>query len=102
MVGGAIGTGLAIATAPVTTEAYAWDNGYRGGWSESYAKRNGSVCRPGTWFRGEDGRQHICQWPSREQVLRTRARKGRLCHGNDPHLPLPNQHNRLVAVRRQL
>jgi len=52
---------VAIATAPVRTDAYAWDNGYRGGWSESYAKRNGFVCRPGTWFRSEDGRQHICQ-----------------------------------------
>ena len=47
VVGGAVGTAAAIATAPI------------GG--ESYARRNGFVCIPGTWFRGEDGRQHICQ-----------------------------------------
>ena len=29
--------------------------------SEDYARRNGFVCTPGTWFRGEDGRRHICQ-----------------------------------------
>ncbi|MEO6783870.1 MAG: hypothetical protein ABI407_20330 [Bradyrhizobium sp.] len=23
--------------------------------------RNGFVCQPGTWFKGEDGRRHICQ-----------------------------------------
>ena len=28
---------------------------------EAYARRNGFVCIPGTWFRGSDGRQHICQ-----------------------------------------
>jgi hypothetical protein len=28
---------------------------------EDYARRNGFVCVPGTWFRGEDGRMHICQ-----------------------------------------
>jgi hypothetical protein len=47
VVGGAAGTAAAIATSPV------------GG--EVYARRNGFVCIPGTWFRGEDGRQHICQ-----------------------------------------
>ena len=47
VVGGAAGTAAAIATAPVG--------------AESYARRNGFVCIPGTWFRGEDGRQHICQ-----------------------------------------
>ena len=36
-----------VATAPIGAEAY--------------ARRNGFVCIPGTWFRGEDGRQHICQ-----------------------------------------
>jgi hypothetical protein len=61
VVGGAIGTGVAIATAPLRADSYAWDNGSRGGWTESYMKRNGFVCVPGTWFRGEDGRQHICQ-----------------------------------------
>lgn len=28
---------------------------------DEYARRNGFVCTPGTWFRGEDGRRHICQ-----------------------------------------
>jgi hypothetical protein len=47
VVGGAVGTAAAVATAPIG--------------AESYARRNGFVCIPGTWFRGEDGRQHICQ-----------------------------------------
>jgi hypothetical protein len=38
---------------------YGSGNGYQG-W-EDYAARNGIVCRPGTWFRGQDGLQHICQ-----------------------------------------
>jgi hypothetical protein len=44
---GAVGPAAAIATAPI------------GG--TEYARRNGFVCVPGTMFRGEDGRQHICQ-----------------------------------------
>ena len=47
VVGGAVGTAAAIATAPI------------GG--EDYARRNGFVCNPGSWFRGEDGRRHLCQ-----------------------------------------
>ena len=47
VVGGAVGTAAAIATSPI------------GG--EEYARRNGFVCIPGTWFRGEDGRRHLCQ-----------------------------------------
>ena len=47
VVGGAVGTAAAIATSPA------------GG--EEYARRNGFVCIPGTWFRGEDGRRHLCQ-----------------------------------------
>ena len=47
VVGGAVGTAAAIATAPI------------GG--DEYARRNGFVCIPGTLFRGEDGRRHICQ-----------------------------------------
>lgn len=47
VVGGAVGTAAAIATAPF------------GG--DEYARRNGFVCVPGTLFRGEDGRQHLCQ-----------------------------------------
>jgi hypothetical protein len=47
VVGGAVGTAAAIATAPI------------GG--DEYARRNGFVCVPGTMFRGEDGRRHLCQ-----------------------------------------
>ena len=47
VVGGAVGTAAAIANAPI------------GG--DEYARRNGFVCVPGTLFRGEDGRWHICQ-----------------------------------------
>jgi hypothetical protein len=28
---------------------------------EEYARRNGFVCIPGAWFRGADGRRHVCQ-----------------------------------------
>ena len=62
VVGGAIGTAGAIATAPFRGNSYAYyENGYRGGYDDSYATRNGFVCQPGTWFKGEDGRRHICQ-----------------------------------------
>ena len=46
-VGAAVGTAAAIATDPI------------GG--DEYARRNGFVCIPGTLFRGEDGRRHLCQ-----------------------------------------
>jgi hypothetical protein len=36
-------------------------DGYNGVPRDSYAQRMGFVCQPGTWFRGEDGRRHICQ-----------------------------------------
>jgi hypothetical protein len=39
----------------------AYDNGTYGGYDNGYATRNGFVCQPGTWFRGEDGRRHLCQ-----------------------------------------
>ncbi|WP_315719519.1 MULTISPECIES: hypothetical protein [unclassified Bradyrhizobium] len=74
--GAAIGTAGAIATAPFrTADAYAYDPGpyrygqptydrgqlgYYGDWN-SYATRNGLVCRPGTMFKGSDGAMHICQ-----------------------------------------
>ena len=45
--GTAAGTASAMAVEPI------------GG--EEYARRNGFVCIPGTLFRGEDGRRHICQ-----------------------------------------
>lgn len=68
--GAAIGTAGAIATAPFRagSDAYAYDNSWdnRGwdnrGWdTRTYGQRNGFVCEPGTWFKGEDGRRHICQ-----------------------------------------
>jgi len=38
-----------------------YGNGYdHTSWDE-YARRNGIVCRPGTWVKGDDGLQHICQ-----------------------------------------
>jgi len=62
VVGGAIGTAGAIATAPFRGDSYAsYNNGYRGGYNDSYAARNGFACQPGTYFRGGDGRRHICQ-----------------------------------------
>jgi hypothetical protein len=51
--GAAIGTAGAIATAPFR-DSYAYHRDY-------YAPENGFACRPGTWFRGEDGRRHLCQ-----------------------------------------
>jgi hypothetical protein len=45
--GAAVGTAGAIAAPTIGGEAY--------------ARQNGFVCVPGTWFRGEDGRRHICQ-----------------------------------------
>jgi hypothetical protein len=60
--GAAIGTAGAIATAPFrAADSYAYYNSGDRGWSQSYAERNGFVCQPGTYFRGEDGRRHICQ-----------------------------------------
>jgi hypothetical protein len=57
--GTAIGTAGAIATAPFRgSYAYdrdRYDRDYR------YQPDNGFACRPGTWFRGEDGRRHPCQ-----------------------------------------
>jgi hypothetical protein len=43
-----------------------WNKGWHDSWnstpySDSYAARNGFVCQPGTWFKGDDGRRHICQ-----------------------------------------
>lgn len=59
--GAAVGTAGAIATAPFRAmdNSYAYDN--RGWDRRSYAQRNGFVCTPGTWFKGEDGRRHMCQ-----------------------------------------
>jgi hypothetical protein len=59
VVGGAIGTAGAIATAPFRNDAYAYNSGYYG---QRYygGYYNGFVCEPGTTFRGEDGLRHIC------------------------------------------
>ncbi|MET4387924.1 hypothetical protein ABIB73_003681 [Bradyrhizobium sp. F1.4.3] len=73
--GAAIGTAAAVASAPFRSwnNSYAYDNsnGYNGsydrgemGWYgnwDTYAARNGIVCRPGSLYKGEDGRQHLCQ-----------------------------------------
>ncbi|MGY3074225.1 hypothetical protein ACVWZZ_000596 [Bradyrhizobium sp. LM6.10] len=72
--GAAVGTAAAVASAPFRSwdNSYAYDNsgGYgsynRGGQAwygnwDTYAARNGIVCRPGTRVKGDDGRQHICQ-----------------------------------------
>ena len=52
-------------TAPFRGDSYArYDNGYRGGYNDTYADtyaRSWFVCQPGSYFRGEDGRRHICQ-----------------------------------------
>jgi hypothetical protein len=60
VVGGAIGTAGAIATAPFRNNAYAYNSGYYG--PRYYGGYyNGFACGPGTAFRGEDGLRHICQ-----------------------------------------
>ena len=41
--------------------SYAYDNGYDGGYENGYAASNGYDCQPGTWFRDEYGRRHLCQ-----------------------------------------
>jgi len=48
---------LWMTTSPFRGDSYA----YSGPYNDSYAARNGFVCQPGTWFKGEDGRRHICQ-----------------------------------------
>src|ERR1700709_1888333 len=57
VVGGAIGTAGAIATAPFRGDSYAYNDGYY----HRYSGPNGFVCQPGTMFRGADGRMHLCQ-----------------------------------------
>lgn len=63
--GAAVNTAGAIATAPFRgwDNSYAYYNGPIDSYDsrDSYARRNNFVCQPGTWFRGEDGRRHICQ-----------------------------------------
>ena len=63
VVGGAVATAGAIATAPFR----AFDNnnyygyGYGGRDWKTYAAHNNLACTPGTTFRGADGKQHLCQ-----------------------------------------
>src|SRR5215475_9917546 len=52
IVGAAIGTAGAIATAPFR-DSYAYDRGEYG--------PNGFACQRGAWFRGPDGRRHLCR-----------------------------------------
>lgn len=40
--------------------AMSGEMGWHGNWN-TYAARNGIVCRPGTYFKGADGRRHLCQ-----------------------------------------
>jgi hypothetical protein len=58
--GAAVRTAGAIATSPFRDDTYAYYNSGPS-YNDSYAARNGFVCQPGTWFKGEDGRRHICQ-----------------------------------------
>jgi hypothetical protein len=51
--GAVVGTAAAIATAPFRN-SYAYDNPRDFG-------PDGYACHPGTWFRGADGRRHMCQ-----------------------------------------
>jgi hypothetical protein len=60
VVGGAIGTAGAIATAPFRSDVYAYNDGYYGPRTYGYYN-SGFVCHPGTTFMGGDGRRHICQ-----------------------------------------
>lgn len=63
--GAAVNTAGTIATAPFRAwdNSYAYYNGpdvsYDG--RDAYARRNNFVCQPGTVFRGQDGRNHLCQ-----------------------------------------
>ncbi len=65
VVGGAVATAGAIATAPFRAFDDNYNNYYgygHGGrdWN-TYAARNGLACTPGTTFGGADGRQRPCQ-----------------------------------------
>ena len=54
--GAAIGTAGAIAAAPFQNSY----NGYGPYGADPYSDPN-FACRPGTWFKGADGRRHPCQ-----------------------------------------
>ena len=59
VVGGALDTAGAIATAPFRYDAYAYNRYYGNPYPLAYG--SGFVCQPGTTFVGEDGLRHICQ-----------------------------------------
>jgi hypothetical protein len=68
--GAAVNTAGAIATAPFrNTNAAYYNGGYNSGYygwnnnlgGRTYGERNGFVCQPGTWFKGDDGLRHLCQ-----------------------------------------
>lgn len=65
--GGAVNTAGAIATAPFGgpyRDSFAYDDRWdqRDGFVAFRPyDPNGPVCQAGTWFTGQDGRQHICQ-----------------------------------------
>jgi hypothetical protein len=62
----AVAVGAAAAAGGGWGNSYAMYGGLGGeyGWNGSwntYAARNGIVCRPGTYFKGADGLRHLCQ-----------------------------------------
>jgi hypothetical protein len=64
VVGGAVATAGAIATAPFRAFDNSYDYygyGYGGRDWKTYAAHNGLACTPGTTFKGPDGQQHPCQ-----------------------------------------
>jgi len=65
VVGGAVATAGAIATAPFRAFDDSYNNyygyGYGGRDWKTYAAHNGLACTPGTMFKGPDGQQHLCQ-----------------------------------------
>ena len=65
VVGGAVATAGAIATAPFRAFDNSYNNyygyGYAGRDWKSYAAHNSLACTPGTTFKGPDGRRHLCR-----------------------------------------
>ncbi len=56
------GTGYAHSDYYANAHAgHGWNSIYNNAHNNSYAARNGLVCEPGTYFRGDDGRRHRCQ-----------------------------------------
>ena len=65
VVGGAVATAGAIATAPFQAFDNRYSNyygyGYGGRDWKTYAAHNSLACTPGTTFKGPDGKKHPCQ-----------------------------------------